>query len=51
VALDRADSDPPAEFAAAMDALRRRYGIGVVGGCCGTTDQHMRALGALLTTR
>ncbi|KDF02286.1 hypothetical protein Y900_025955 [Mycolicibacterium aromaticivorans JS19b1 = JCM 16368] len=49
VALDHADSDPPAEFAAAMDDIRRRYGITVVGGCCGTTDEHMRALGALLT--
>ncbi|QEN14261.1 homocysteine S-methyltransferase family protein [Mycolicibacterium sp. ELW1] len=51
VALDHADSDPPAEFAAAMDDLRRSYGVAVVGGCCGTTDEHMRALGTLLTTR
>ncbi|MCV7343132.1 homocysteine S-methyltransferase family protein [Mycolicibacterium rhodesiae] len=49
VALDHAESDPPAEFAAAMNGLRRDYGIAVVGGCCGTTDEHMRALGALLT--
>ncbi|BBX08010.1 homocysteine S-methyltransferase family protein [Mycolicibacterium aichiense] len=48
VALDHAESDPPAEFAAAMNVLRRDYRIAVVGGCCGTTDEHMRALGALL---
>lgn len=51
VALDHAESDSPATFAAAMDDLRRTYGVAVVGGCCGTTDEHMRALGALLTTR
>ncbi|MEZ0359649.1 homocysteine S-methyltransferase family protein [Mycobacterium sp. SA01] len=49
VALDHVDSDPPAEFAAAMDDIRRSYGVAIVGGCCGTTDEHLRALGALLT--
>ncbi|AKK27980.1 homocysteine S-methyltransferase family protein [Mycobacterium sp. EPa45] len=49
IALDHAESDPPAEFAAAMNDLRRGYDVPVVGGCCGTTDAHMRALGQLLT--
>jgi S-methylmethionine-dependent homocysteine/selenocysteine methylase len=49
VALDHPESDSPADFAAAMDDLRRRYGVPIVGGCCGTTDAHMRALGELLT--
>ena len=49
VALDHAASDPPAEFAAAMDDLRRTYDVPVVGGCCGTTDAHIRVLGELLT--
>lgn len=51
VALNHAESDPPADFAAAMDGLRRDYGVPVVGGCCGTTDAHMRALGELLADR
>ncbi|MCV7214130.1 homocysteine S-methyltransferase family protein [Mycobacterium crocinum] len=49
VALDHAESDPPTEFATAMNDLRRDYDVPVVGGCCGTTDAHMRALGELLT--
>lgn len=48
VALDHSESDPPADFAAAMNGLRRDYGVPVVGGCCGTTDAHIRALGELL---
>lgn len=48
VELDHNESDSPAVFAEAMNGLRRDYGIPVVGGCCGTTDAHMRALGELL---
>jgi homocysteine S-methyltransferase len=50
VALDHAESDPPVEFATAMDHLRRNYDVPIVGGCCGTTDAHIRALAELLVT-
>lgn len=45
-ALDRLDhlvGDTPDVFAAAMLGLRR-HGLRVLGGCCGTTDAHIRAI-------
>ncbi len=51
VALDHPEADPPDDFARLMNDLRERYAIPVVGGCCGTTDAHMRALAGLLTSR
>jgi len=32
----------PAELADAHDAFARDYGLALVGGCCGTTPEHMR---------
>jgi 5-methyltetrahydrofolate--homocysteine methyltransferase len=32
----------PAELAEAHDAFTRDYGLALVGGCCGTTPEHMR---------
>ncbi|WP_083502609.1 methionine synthase [Sphaerimonospora mesophila] len=32
----------PDELAEAHDAFLRDYGLGLVGGCCGTTPEHMR---------
>ncbi len=34
----------PDELAAAHDAFTRDYGLSLVGGCCGTTPDHMRAV-------
>ena len=34
----------PAEFAADMARFVRDFGVGLVGGCCGTTPDHMAAL-------
>jgi len=34
----------PAPFAAALTEFVERYGVSVVGGCCGTTPAHLRAL-------
>jgi len=48
VRLDHAVSDPPDDFADAMVALRADFGLQVLGGCCGTDDRHMRALGTRL---
>jgi len=32
----------PDELAAAHDMFTREYGLGLVGGCCGTTPEHLR---------
>ncbi len=32
----------PAELADAHDLFTRDYGVGLVGGCCGTTPEHLR---------
>ncbi|MFF3608664.1 methionine synthase [Streptomyces sp. NPDC002463] len=34
----------PAELADAHDAFTQEYGISLVGGCCGTTPEHLRAV-------
>ena len=47
VALDHPEADPPDDFAELMNDLSERYAVPVVGGCCGTTDAHMRALAGL----
>ena len=34
----------PAELALALDGFVHNYGISLVGGCCGTTPEHLRAV-------
>jgi S-methylmethionine-dependent homocysteine/selenocysteine methylase len=46
VQLDHPEADSPEDFAAEMWELHERFGLRVLGGCCGTDDRHMRALGA-----
>jgi 5-methyltetrahydrofolate--homocysteine methyltransferase len=46
----------PTELADAHDVFTRDYGVGLVGGCCGTTPEHLRLVvervgGRPLTTR
>ncbi|MEK6756904.1 MAG: homocysteine S-methyltransferase family protein [Bacteroidota bacterium] len=38
------DSTPPEPFGQRMAQLHRRYGIKVLGGCCGTDDRHIEAI-------
>lgn len=38
----------PEKFVAAMDAFVRHDGVSIVGGCCGTTPEHIAALAAAL---
>jgi homocysteine S-methyltransferase len=42
------DAAMPADFAAAMTLLHRRFGIRILGGCCGTDQRHIEALAAAL---
>ena len=39
----------PADLAAAQHAFVTEYGVGIAGGCCGTTPEHIRALREELT--
>ncbi|WP_068424726.1 methionine synthase [Piscicoccus intestinalis] len=46
----------PAELASAHEQFTRDYGVSIVGGCCGTTPEHLRAVveavgGREVTTR
>ena len=34
----------PAELASAHEQFTRDYGVSIVGGCCGTTPEHLRAV-------
>ncbi|HYO86549.1 MAG TPA: methionine synthase [Dermatophilaceae bacterium] len=41
----------PQELAAAQDRFVREYGVAVVGGCCGTTPEHLAAVVAAVGGR
>ena len=45
---DHPVGDAPTEWADAMGALRRDFGVPVLGGCCGTDDRHIERLAGLL---
>jgi homocysteine S-methyltransferase len=49
IELGHAESDPPAALADEIWSLFDPTGLRVLGGCCGTTDAHMRALAARMT--
>ncbi len=46
---EEVEGDTPAEWAAAMQRARRVTALPMVGGCCGTSPDHMKALVSLLT--
>lgn len=48
VKLSHPESDPPQKFGEEIWALYDPDGLHVLGGCCGTTDDHMRALARLM---
>jgi homocysteine S-methyltransferase len=41
----------PAQYAAEIDGWIRDFGVQIVGGCCGTGPEHIRALRELLDSR
>ncbi|MBN2537953.1 homocysteine S-methyltransferase family protein [candidate division WOR-3 bacterium] len=45
---DETDSGDPEEFGREMAALRRDYGLRILGGCCGTDGRHIRAVAEAL---
>lgn len=42
--LPELDTEDPETFAAAVLQLARRFGLRVLGGCCGTDRRHLRAI-------
>lgn len=46
---DELITEAPATLAAAIVALRARHPMRFIGGCCGTTTAHMKAIAAALT--
>ena len=36
--------EEPAPLAATLGEFVERYGVNIVGGCCGTTPDHIRAI-------
>jgi 5-methyltetrahydrofolate--homocysteine methyltransferase len=43
--------EQPEPLAEALEEFVERYGVGVVGGCCGTTPEHIRAIAERMATR
>lgn len=43
------ETTAPESFADAMIAVGRRFGLRILGGCCGTDETHIRALAARLS--
>jgi homocysteine S-methyltransferase len=48
--LHALDSEEPAVFARQMKELHERFGIKVLGGCCGTDDRHIERIAETTTS-
>lgn len=51
VRLHHLESDPPPVFAERIWSIHERFGLQVIGGCCGTGPAHIAALAALAAGR
>jgi S-methylmethionine-dependent homocysteine/selenocysteine methylase len=51
VRLHHLESDPPPVFAERIWSLHERFGLRVIGGCCGTGPAHIAALAELASRR
>ena len=49
--LDFLDSEKPEQFAAAMLRVHERFGIKILGGCCGTNHRHIESIAKKLCGR
>ena len=47
--LPSLDTTEPGEFANLMDGVHRRFGIRILGGCCGTNARHIAAIAERVT--
>jgi homocysteine S-methyltransferase len=48
--LDHVDADKPESFAEAMLRVHERFGMRILGGCCGTDDRHIRCIAQRATS-
>jgi methionine synthase I (cobalamin-dependent) len=46
--LPQLETEEPLSFASATIQLRDRFGLSLLGGCCGTGPEHIQAIGSLL---
>jgi homocysteine S-methyltransferase len=44
--IPQLETEDPEPFAGAMEELHRRFGLKILGGCCGTDARHIRSLAA-----
>ena len=49
--LDHLETEAPEAFAAAMWDVRERFGTRILGGCCGTDEQHIAAIARMAVAR
>lgn len=49
--LPQLETEDPINFASATIQLRDRFGLSLLGGCCGTGPEHIQAIGELLKER
>lgn len=49
--LPELETEDPLSFGKATIELRDRFGLGLLGGCCGTGPEHIEAIGKLLRGR
>jgi homocysteine S-methyltransferase len=49
--LDYLDGEEPSSFADHMLRLHRRFGVKILGGCCGTDDRHIADMARRLVAR
>lgn len=49
VQLTHLESEAPQQYAEEMLALKKKYGFKILGGCCGTNQEHIYYLAKLLT--
>ncbi len=44
VLLEELETEEPTTFAASMLQIHQRFGIAILGGCCGTDTRHIESL-------
>lgn len=49
--LTELDTESPSDFAAASIRIREKFGVNALGGCCGSSPEHIRAIASILTKK
>ena len=48
--LDYLDTSDPKDFAESIVSLHKKFGIKIIGGCCGTDHRHIEAIANMITS-